>query len=43
MSNISRIKFYLHTADTVRASQIKWVGMFNRPQTANGLIQERDP
>jgi hypothetical protein len=43
MSNIKSIKFYLHTADMVRTSQTKWIGVFNRPMTLNRLTEERSP
>ena len=43
MSNFNSIKFYLHTADMVRASQMEWVGMIDRPMTLNRLVKERIP
>ena len=43
MSNLNTIKFYLPTADMVRASQTKWVGLFNRLMTLNRLAKETIP
>lgn len=43
MNNFNTIKFYLHIADMVRASQTEWVGLINRPVTLNRLAKERIP